>query len=161
MSYQRSVNLVHAQTTTRNAAKKEALKYEQSTKQITHVSSADIRDTQKFQKVGNTFIDEMFAILPKLGQTEPKSSVAINSVVSAFLGATFGGDRDEGVPTFKLESKDFIYSKSPDGSGLGFGTIKYQLAKQKLTLTLLMHIQDDKIVSLQTGKVVDTTGKGK
>jgi len=161
INYQRSVKIVDAQTQTLKETHQLATKYQRATQNMNRIDTSDIRETQEFEKIGNTFIDEMFAVLPRLGQVAPKSNIATSNVVSAFLGATFGGDRDEGVPAFKLEHKDFVYSKSPDGSGLGFGTIKYKLDKQDLTLTLLMHIQNNKIIELQTGRVVDTTGKEK
>jgi len=54
-----------------------------------------------------------------------------------------------------------VYSKAPDGSGIGFGTIRYTSENKPLALTLLMHIQNNRIVELQTGQVVDTTGREK
>ncbi|WP_349585175.1 hypothetical protein [Leuconostoc citreum] len=159
LAYQRtlkSVNIVHNEIKTTEA---KTSQYSVEAKQLDEVQTADIRDTQNIQKIGNTFLNEMFAILPKLNKSDAKSTVATKNVVTAFLGATFGGDVDEGVPTFHLESNDIVYSKAADGSGLGFGTVKYQLGKEEISTTLLMHIENGKITELQTGAVKDTTGR--
>ncbi|KAA8358034.1 hypothetical protein FE407_08485 [Leuconostoc carnosum] len=159
LGYQRtvkSVTIVHQEI---KATKAKSSQYSVQAKQLDKVKTADIRDTQNIEKIGNTFLKEMFAILPKLNKSDAKSSVATDDVVSAFLGATFGGDVDEGVPTFHLESNDIVYSKAADGSGLGFGTVKYQLGKEETSTTLLMHIENGKITELQTGAVKDTSGR--
>lgn len=159
LTYQRtvkSVNIVHNEIKTIKAKKNH---YSVQATQLDKIETADIRDTQNIQKTGNTFLKEMFAILPKLNKADAKSSVATDKVVSAFLGATFGGDVDEGVPTFYLENNDIVYSNAADGSGLGFGTVKYKLGKEETSTTLLMHIENGKITELQTGAVKDTSGR--
>lgn len=163
LSYGHSIRLVKAQQQVLKDNKLKIKKYEKQTKEIKDVKSADIRDTNDFQKIGETFLVDMFKALPDTAEKVPESNVATNEVVSAFIGVTSGGDRDGivGKPEFKLDDQDFVYSKAPDGTGLGFGTIHYTFEHKKMALTLLMHIQDGKIVELQTGQVVDTTGRGK
>lgn len=132
-------------------------KYTSQAKTLDRVQTEDIRDTRDLQKIGNTFLNEMFILLPNLNNVTPKSSVATDQVASAFLGATFGGDVDEGTPSFHLESNNIVYSKSADGTGFGFGTVNYQQDQKETSITLLMHIEDGKITELQTGTVKDTS----
>jgi len=159
LAYQRhvkSIDLVKKEIKTTKAKSND---YRIQAQQLNKVKKADIRDTQAVEKTGNTFLNEMFALLPKLNKSDVTSSVATDKVTSAFLGATFGGDVDEGTPTFHLESNDIVYSTAADGSGLGFGTVKYQLGKTETSTTLLMHIENGKITELQTGAVKDTSGR--
>ena len=132
---------------------KAAIAYEQ-------VESSDIRNTDDFQKTGHQFIVEMFDLLKKQQLNDPKSKVANDKVVSAFLGATFGGDVDEGRPVIKLVEEDMTYSKSADGTGIGFGQVTYTQSGKKQEISLLMHMQGNQITELQVGKVRDTSGSG-
>lgn len=124
------------------------------------VDTADLRDTQKFQQIGQQFIQDMFKQLSKKQIDNPKSDVANDQVVSAFLGATFGGDVDEGRPEISYIKDDIAYSKGVDGSGVGFGTITYQQSGKKQTITVLMQLTDKGINEIQVGQVRDTTGTG-
>ncbi|MCK8605021.1 hypothetical protein LNP18_02775 [Leuconostoc citreum] len=141
--------LSHQTQTNQKAAKA----YEQ-------VESSDIRNTDDFQKIGHQFIVEMFDFLKKQQINDPKSKVANDMVVSAFLGATFGGDVDEGRPVIKLLEEDMTYSKSADGTGIGFGQVSYTQSGKKQEISLLMHMQGNQITELQVGKVRDTSGSG-
>lgn len=125
-----------------------------------NVDTADLRDTQRFQQIGQQFIQDMFKQLAKPQMNNPKSDVANDKVVSAFLGATFGGDVDEGRPKTKYIKDDLTYSKSADGSGVGFGTITYLQAGKAQTITVLMQLTDKGINEIQIGQVRDTTGTG-
>ncbi|MFR4248937.1 MAG: hypothetical protein ACLT1L_03725 [Leuconostoc lactis] len=163
LSYGHSIRLVKAQQQVLKDNQAKAKKYEKQTQDIKDVKAADIRDTNDFQKIGETFLTDMFDALPNIAEKTPQSSVATNDVISAFIGATSGGDCDEidGKPEIKLDNQDIVYSKAPDGTGIGFGTIHFTFENKPIALTLLMHIQDGKIIELQTGQVVDTTGRGK
>lgn len=163
IDYGQSERLVHAQHQVLKDNTSKIQKYKKQTLAIKDVNTADIRETTDFQKIGDTFLADMFKALPNTGESTPKSGVATGNVISAFIGATSGGDRDGiiGDPEFKLDNQDMVYSKAPDGSGIGFGTIRYTFENKPLALTLLMHIQNNRIVELQTGQVVDTTGREK
>ncbi|MFH0349232.1 hypothetical protein ACG92U_03045 [Leuconostoc citreum] len=76
------------------------------------------------------------------------------------MGATFGGDVDEGRPVIKLVEEDMTYSKSADGTGIGFGQVTYTQSGKKQEISLLMHMQGNQITELQVGKVRDTSGSG-
>lgn len=151
-----SIQIVKKELRSTNTQSKQ---YLLQAKTLEHVQTEDIRDTRDLQKIGNTFLNEMFTLLPNLNNVSAKSSVATNQVVSAFLGATFGGDVDEGTPSFHLDNNDIIYSESADGTGLGFGEVNYQQGRNPRHITLLMHIKNGKIIDLQTGTVKDTSGR--
>lgn len=163
LGHSHSMRLLNAQQQVLKDNQAKAKKYEKQTQDIKDMKAADIRDTNDFQKIGATFLTDMFDALPNTAEKTPQSSVATNDVISAFIGATSGGDRDgiDGKPEIKLDNQDIVYSKAPDGTGIGFGTIHFTFENKPIALTLLMHIQDGKIIELQTGQVVDTTGRGK
>lgn len=150
-----SIGIAQKQLDQKTETIKQTTKQHQTYEKVT---TADIRDTSELQKVGHQFLTEMFNTLKQKDISDATSTVATKDVVSAFLGATFGGDVDEGRPKIKLTDNDLVYSKNADGTGLGFGTVTYQQDSQTVKLTLLMRIQDGKITELQTGQVKDTTG---
>ncbi|MCK8605724.1 hypothetical protein LNP18_06350 [Leuconostoc citreum] len=124
------------------------------------VDTVDIRDTTNFQEIGQQFINDMFKQLGQAQITHPKSAVATDKVISAFLGATFGGDVDEGRPEIKYLKDDLTYFKNADNTGVGFGTITYRQAGKEQSITVLMQIKNNKISEIQVGQVRDTSGTG-
>lgn len=159
LAYQRTQKSLQSVRKDIHTTQSQSKQYQNQDETLSEVTPSDIRDTKAIQNVGNTFLNDMFVLLPKLDKSNATSKVATDHVVSAFLGATFGGDVDEGTPTFQLENNDIVYSKSADGTGLGFGTVHYRLDNKETSVTLLMHIENGKITELQTGAVKDTSGR--
>lgn len=152
-----NVNIANMQLKAQQSSLKAATQQQQDYETVT---KQDIRNTADLQALGDRFINDMFNRLKHKTISDQASQFATKDVTSAFLGATFGGDVDEGQPSIKLEKTDLNYSKDANGLGVGFGTITYKQNNQTLTLTILMQIQDGKINQLQTGKVRDTSGSG-
>ncbi|MCK8605669.1 hypothetical protein LNP18_06075 [Leuconostoc citreum] len=160
MTINRNITLANSAQKTAQESLHRAEKNKKNRAVYEQIETADIRNTDDFKAIGQTFLQDMFKQLSKQQINDPKSSVATDKVVSAFLGATFGGDVDEGRPVIKYVTDDLVYSKSADGSGVGFGTITYTQSGHKQHITLLLQINQQKITEIQVGQVRDTSGTG-
>ncbi|WP_349550054.1 hypothetical protein [Leuconostoc pseudomesenteroides] len=140
--------------------KQDSQAQESQLKTYQSIATNDIPNSDETKQVGETFLNEMFAIIPSPNKSKASSSVASEDVVNAFLQANFGAGNIQGTQRFDLFKNTISYTKNPDGTGYGLGTLVYQFSSQTKPqhLTVFMTIKDGRVTEIQTGQLQDEKG---
>ena len=163
VSYQASNQTIH-QDLKRIKTKQQAIS--QLTVKVKKAKQAPIDETPPTNAEAKTvshFFNDMFSAIPNLQKQTPTSKYATDTVIAAFLSVVGGGDEDaEHNVKYAITKNTLAYSKSADGTVLGFGDLTFTVNGKERTLKLLLTIdgQNHKITRLQTGTIKDTSETG-
>lgn len=140
--------------------KQDSQAQESQLKSYQSIATNDIPNSDEIKQVGEKFLNEMFAIIPRPNKAKAASSVASEDVVNAFLQANFGAGNLQGTQRFDLYKNTIRYTQNADGTGYGFGTLVYQFSSQTKPqhLTVFMTIKDGRVTEIQTGQLQDEKG---